>query len=209
MTSILKVNNIQSSASNAAATIASDGAVTFPQAVTFSGAVTGAGKIIGYHQQAYTDSTIYSDADLDGGEVTLASPFDGTWNYTTVKTNSTLRFTLQIAPIRHQNTWTNHVIKIYYSTNGSGGSYTLFGVGCQWGYTASNSVNEHAYHQTSILSAISSGTQINVKVTVERSGGSAGGAAGFYPNRYSNDNSDITSGSEFVSNSFLEVMEIG
>ena len=45
MTSILKVNNIQSSASNAAVTIASSGAVTFPQAVTFSGTVTGAGAL--------------------------------------------------------------------------------------------------------------------------------------------------------------------
>jgi len=41
MTSILKVNNIQSSASNAAVTIASSGALTIPQAVTFSGTVTG------------------------------------------------------------------------------------------------------------------------------------------------------------------------
>jgi len=46
MTSIIKVNNIQSSAGNAAATIASNGAVTFPQAVTFSGAVTGASPAV-------------------------------------------------------------------------------------------------------------------------------------------------------------------
>tara|TARA_R100001594_G_scaffold115012_1_gene149856 strand:- start:9783 stop:10445 length:663 start_codon:yes stop_codon:yes gene_type:complete len=47
MTSILKVNNIQSSASNAAATIASNGAVTFPQSATFSGGAAFSGTVTG------------------------------------------------------------------------------------------------------------------------------------------------------------------
>ena len=194
----LQTSNIKSATGTAAITIADNGLVS------------GAGKIIGYHQQAYTDNTSYSDSDLGtGSEVTLASPLNGTWNYTTVKANSTLRFTLQICPIRHQSTWTNNIIKTYYSTSGSGGSYTLFGINTQWGYTANSTTNEHAFHLTAILSSIAAATQINVKATVERAGGSVGGAAGFHPNKYYNNSGDITTGSEFVSNSFLEVMEIG
>ena len=63
MTSILKVNNIQSSASNAAATIASSGAVTFPQAVTFSGTVTG-------DNAGYTSGTTFDLTQATSYEVT-------------------------------------------------------------------------------------------------------------------------------------------
>jgi hypothetical protein len=66
MTSIIKVNNIQSSASNAAATIASNGAVTFPQAVTFSGTVTGdnAGSVEKISTGAAATGTSHFDISL-------------------------------------------------------------------------------------------------------------------------------------------------
>ena len=71
MTSILKVNNIQSSASNAAATIASSGAVTFPQAVTFSGTVTGDNN--GWEKVSSSTST---QAGLTNLQITLPTTTD-------------------------------------------------------------------------------------------------------------------------------------
>ena len=65
MTSIIKVNNIQSSASNAAATIASNGAVTFPQSATFSGGATfnqvpvGAGSMIKILDETISSTGMY------------------------------------------------------------------------------------------------------------------------------------------------------
>ena len=95
MASTLKINNLDT---------ASGSTITIPSGKTLIGTSNGSlqspGNVIGYTQSAYTSATTYSSAD----QLTMSSPLDGTFSYTTKRASSILRVHCHFAPIRHFTT---------------------------------------------------------------------------------------------------------
>ena len=122
------------------------------------------GHVIGYSQSPYTSTSTYSSSS----ELTIDSPLDGTYSYTTKSANSLLRIHAHFAPIRHYVTWEFHALRMFYSTSGSGGSYTQFYTGSQGNYTESYNVmatNVDCIGHINITHA--AGAVFNFKITVQ------------------------------------------
>ena len=192
MASTLKINNLDT---------ASGTTITIPSGKTLvatsAGSLQAPQSIIGYTQSAYTSAGTYSSTN----ELTLASPLDGTYSYTTKRANSLLRVHVHFAPIRHYVTWEVHALRMYYSTTGQGGSYsTRFYLGSQSHYTETYNVSSNNVDCIGHITAGAAGTTYNIKMTVQ---GHTNGNT-FAPNQYNLGNnttggSPTTDGFSFIS----------
>ena len=154
------------------------------------------GFIVGYSKSDYTSTSSISSTD----QVTLDSPLDGTFSYTTKLASSLLRVHVHFAPVRQFATWETHAFRMFHSTSGSGGSYTQFYLGTNLAYNESNSFNSDNVDLCGHISAGGAGTTYNIKLTVE---GQTNGRT-FQANRYRIDGTtDVDD-----ANSFISVMEV-
>ena len=194
MASTLKINNLDT---------ASGSTITIPTGKTLVGtsdaSIQSPGNVIGYTHSAYTSASTFASAD----QLTLSSPLDGTYSYTTKRASSILRVHCHFAPIRHFTTWETHAIRMFYSTTGSGGSYTKFYLGSQSAYSESYNINANNLDCVGHITAGAAGTTYNFKVTVE--GHSNGNT--FAPNQY-NVGSGTAGSPTTDANSFISCMEI-
>ena len=167
------------------------------EGVTASGTVQmPAGFIVGYTKSDYTSTSSISSTD----QVTLDSPLDGTFSYTTKLASSLLRVHVHFAPVRQFSTWGTHAFRMFQSTSGSGGAYTQFYLGTNLYYNESNSFNADNVDLCGHISAGSAGTTYNIKLTVE---GHTNGRT-FQANQYVIDSTTVVTDA----NSFISVMEI-
>tara|TARA_R100000234_G_scaffold106368_2_gene76939 strand:+ start:554 stop:1093 length:540 start_codon:yes stop_codon:yes gene_type:complete len=167
------------------------------EGVTASGTVAmPAGFIVGYTKSDYTSTSLFASTD----QLTLDSPLDGTFSYTTKLASSLLRVHVHFAPVRQFSTWGTHAFRMFQSTSGSGGSYTQFYLGTNLFYNESNSFNADNVDLCGHISAGSAGTTYNIKLTVE---GHTNGRT-FQANQYVIDSTTVVTDA----NSFISVMEI-
>ena len=194
MASTLKINNLDT---------ASGTTITIPSGKTLvatsAGSLQAPQSIIGYTQSAYTSATVYASSSV----LTMAAPLDGTFSYTTKRANSLLRIHCHFAPMRHYVTWESHAIRMFYSTTGSGGSYTKFYLGSQAHYTIDYNVSATNVDCISHITAGAAGTTYNIKLTVQ---GHTNGNS-FAPNQY-NLGSGQSGSPTTDANSFISCMEI-
>ena len=196
MASTLKINNLDT---------ASGTTITIPTGKTLVGtsdaSIQSPGNVIGYTQSAYTATTVYSSSS----EQTMDAPLNGTFSYTTKRASSLLRIHCHFAPMRHYTTWEVHAIRMFYSTNGSGGSYTKFYLGSQAHYTNDYNVSANNVDCISHITAGAAGTTYTIKLTVQ---GHTNGNS-FAPNQYNLGNGSAGAGNpQTDANSFISCMEI-
>ena len=154
---------------------------------TGQGAISSAnmfsGCIIKTQKTDYTSTSTFSSA----GDLTMSSPLDGTLSFTSVSANSTLFVEAHFSPIVHEITYQSHLIRLFYSTSGSGGSYTRFTTSSQSNYQPNATVSATNFSAKGFIANSSANTTYNFKAVVD---GHVNGHA-FKPNRYCDDNSSL------------------
>jgi hypothetical protein len=152
---------------------------------TGQGAISSAnmfsGSIIKTQKTDYTSTSNFSSA----GDLTMSSPLDGTLSFTSVGASTTIFVEAHFSPIAHVSTYQSHLLRLHYSTGGSGGSYTRFATGSQAAYN-----NQAHYGATNVsvkgfISNSSANTTYNFKCVVD---GYHNGH-NFKPNQYIDDGS--------------------
>jgi len=163
---------------------------------TGQGAISSAnmfsGSIIKTQKTDYTSTSHFASS----GDLTMSSPLDGTLSFTSVGASTTIFVEAHFSPISHVTTYQSHLLRLHYSTGGSGGSYTRFATASQGAYN--NSVNFGATNVSvkGFISNSSANTTYNFKCVVD---GHVNGNS-FRPNTYIDDGSsyDTSQPSSFI-----------
>ena len=155
------------------------------------------GSIIKTQKTDYTSTDIFASA----GDLTMSSPLDGTLSFTSISANSTLFVEAHFSPIAHASTYQSHLLRLHYSTNGSGGSYTRFATGSQGAYNNQAHFGATNVSVKGFISNSSANTTYNFKCVVD---GYHNGNS-FRPNRYIDNGSDYDTSQP---SSFILIQEI-
>jgi hypothetical protein len=155
------------------------------------------GSIIKTQKTDYTSTSGFSSA----GDLTMSSPLDGTLSFTSVGANTTIFVEAHFSPIASVSTYVSHLIRLHYSTNGSGGSYTRFATGSQSAYNNQANFGATNVSVKGFISNSSANTTYNFKCIVD---GFHNGH-NFRPNQYIDDGSTYETSQP---SSFILIQEI-